>query len=228
MTEKLILFKLIFILFLDLISFTLILPLFPSILEYYSNLQQQNNEKTKEEEDILFKLLLKLCNYIQLNLNIPINNRYNNVFFGGILGSLFSFLQFISSPIFGFFSDHYGRKPLLLFSIFGSLISYWVWSISGNRLSKASISLAITIITDILPNEKRGKGMALIGICFSFSFIIGPSIGAYLTLNEQNNKEQFNYKPAQLAIYLTLIEIIILLLFLPETLNKKINKNNNF
>jgi MFS family permease len=59
-------------------------------------------------------------------IGVPISDRYNNVFFAGIVGSIFSFLQYLSSPIFGALSDVYGRKPILMFSVLGTLASYYV------------------------------------------------------------------------------------------------------
>jgi MFS family permease len=57
---------------------------------------------------------------------VPVSDRYNNVFFAGIIGALFSFLQYLSSPIFGALSDLHGRKPLLLVSVIGSFASFYV------------------------------------------------------------------------------------------------------
>ena len=61
----------------------------------------------------------------------PDNKGFNSVLFGGMIGSLFSLLQFISSTIIGAASDSYGRKPVLLLVLCGTLLSYLVWSVSN-------------------------------------------------------------------------------------------------
>lgn len=88
----------------------------------------------------------------------------------GFLGSIFCFAQYISSPIFGSLSDVYGRKSLLIISICGSLLSYYLWAVADTfaifllsrligGLSKASISIAIVIVSDVCSVETRGRGM---------------------------------------------------------------------
>lgn len=95
-------------LLLDLLAFTIILPLLPTILERYRH----------DDSSGLYNLLSSQIRYFQLMLGAP--DRYSSVLFGGVLGSMFSFLQFIISPIMGALSDCYGRKPILLLSLVSS------------------------------------------------------------------------------------------------------------
>ena len=104
--------------------------------------------------------------------------------FGGLLGSWFSMLQFVSMPIIGSLSDVYGRRFLYLSCLIGTSLSYLLWNISASYfsifvlfrtlggLSKGNVSLSTAIVTDISTEEKRGKGFALIGIAFSLGFIV--------------------------------------------------------
>ncbi|KAJ6639903.1 Major facilitator superfamily domain-containing protein 10 [Pseudolycoriella hygida] len=89
-------------LLLDLLAFTMILPLLPSLLEYY-----RLNDKAG-----LYHSLSHSVKFFQELVGAP--DKYNSVLFGGFLGSMFSFLQFIVSPIVGGLSDCYGRKPVML------------------------------------------------------------------------------------------------------------------
>lgn len=89
-------------LLLDLLAFTMILPLLPSLLEYY-----RLNDKAG-----LYHSLSNSVKFFQQLVGAP--DKYNSVLFGGILGSMFSFLQFIVSPIVGGLSDCYGRKPVIM------------------------------------------------------------------------------------------------------------------
>lgn len=86
----------------DLLAFTIILPLLPSLLEYYKN----------HDDSGLYQILTEQIRWFQQLLGAP--ERFNSVLYGGFLGSMFSFLQFICSPLVGGLSDYYGRKPLML------------------------------------------------------------------------------------------------------------------
>lgn len=90
-------------LLLDLLAFTMILPLLPALLDHYKNTDGPNG---------LYSYLQSSIKSFQDFLHSP--ERFNSVLFGGFLGSMFSFLQFLASPIVGSFSDVYGRKPVLL------------------------------------------------------------------------------------------------------------------
>ena len=96
--------------------------------------------------------------------------KFNSVLFGGLLGSLFSFLQFIASPLIGGLSDHFGRRPLLLLSTTGVMFSYALWVNASSfslfvlariigGLSKGNVSLATAIVADVSGPKTRQKGM---------------------------------------------------------------------
>jgi MFS family permease len=207
-------------LLLDLLAFTMILPLFPSLLDYY-----RTNDK-----DGLYVHLSNSVKYFQEWVGAP--EKYTSVLFGGVLGSMFSFLQFLSAPLFGGLSDYYGRKRVMLVSLLGISLSYVVWALSKNfgifviariigGLSKGNISLCMAIITDVSNKNNRGKGMALVGIAFSIGFILGPMIGAMFSkFSDKSSSDWFVY-PAMFAICLSVINILFVSLCLKETLPKE-------
>lgn len=86
----------------DLLAFTIILPLLPSLLEYFKN----------NDSSGLYAVLTERIRWFQELVGAP--ERYNSVLFGGFLGSMFSFLQFVASPVVGGLSDYYGRKPVIV------------------------------------------------------------------------------------------------------------------
>ncbi|KAF2351000.1 Major facilitator superfamily, partial [Trinorchestia longiramus] len=143
---------------LDLLGFTVILPLFPALLDYYS----------KHDSSGLYATLLSGVSSFQSALGVPA--RFNSVLFGGVLGSLFSLLQFLSSPLTGALSDVYGRKPLLIATLVGVGASYAVWAVASSfsvfvlariigGLSKGNVSLSYSVMTDILDASTRAGGM---------------------------------------------------------------------
>ena len=146
-------------LLLDLLAFTLILPLFPSLLDHY---------KKNDGPDGLFNFLDTRVKSFGIWIGVP-EGQFNSVLFGGLLGSLFSFLQFVASPLIGGLSDHFGRRPLLLLSTTGVALSYALWVNASTfslfvlarivgGLSKGNVSLATAIITDVSTPKTRQKG----------------------------------------------------------------------
>jgi len=206
-----------FSLLLDLLAFTMILPLLPSLLEHY-----------RLNDDMgLYTSLSNSVRYFREFVGAP--ERYSSVLFGGILGSMFSFLQFIVSPIAGGLSDYYGRKPILLLSLFGIMTSYGLWAVSSNfglfvlarfvgGLSKGNISLSMAIITDVSNKHNRGKGMALVGIAFSLGFILGPMIGAVFSRFSDKSSDHWFVFPALFATCLAGLDILFCVFCLKETL----------
>lgn len=111
--------------------------------------------------------------------------------YGGWLGFAYAFTQFIFSPVVGNLSDKYGRRPIILISLFGFTIDYIFLALSPNiywlfigriiaGVTGASITTASAYIADISTNEDRAKNFGLIGAAFGVGFIIGPVIGGLL------------------------------------------------
>ncbi|MCJ1276119.1 hypothetical protein MMC21_003924 [Puttea exsequens] len=209
-------------LLLDLISFTFILPLFPKLLEFYRNLEAPNDSSS-----ILNRVLAGLNAYKQ-SFSRPISDRYDIVLLGGALGSLFSFLQAIASPIIGTLSDRYGRRTALLWSMSGNIASVALWVAATDfrtflasrvvgGLSEGNVQLATAMAADISDDKQRGATMALVGVCFSIAFTFGPALGAALANIETLVANPFA-TAAGFSLFLIVVETIYLYYFLPETL----------
>ncbi len=111
--------------------------------------------------------------------------------YGGWLMFAFSVMQFLFSPVLGNLSDQYGRRPVLLISLFGFALDYLfvafaptlAWLFVGRLvagITGASFTAATAYIADISPPEKRAQNFGMIGAAFGLGFIIGPVIGGIL------------------------------------------------
>lgn len=144
--------------------------------------------------------------------------------YGGWLGFAYAVTQFIFAPIVGNLSDKYGRRPILLISLFGFAVDYILlalapsigWLFFGRiiaGITGASISTASAYIADISTDEDRTKNFGLIGAAFGLGFIIGPVIGGLL-----------GYYGARVPFYaaalLCMVNFLYGLFVLPESLEK--------
>ncbi|KAK3750775.1 hypothetical protein QZH41_015318 [Actinostola sp. cb2023] len=210
----------------DLLAFTVILPLLPSLLEFYG----------RQKQDTLYNAMMDRLNYFKTLMGMPEVERFNGVLFGGILGSLFSFLQFLCCPLFGAASDLYGRKITLLVSMAGVLLSYVIWAASQNfslfvvariigGLSKGNVTICTAAVTDVTSMKTRSKGMALVGVAYSIGFIVGPTIGAVFASRSSIESGNLYYLPAVFASVLILVDIIFVLCCFKDTLppEKRVN-----
>jgi DHA1 family tetracycline resistance protein-like MFS transporter len=139
-----------------------------------------------------------------------------------LFASVWGVMQFIFGPILGMLSDRYGRRPVLLISIFGLFVDFLFmafaptlqWLFVGrilNGVTAGSFSTANAYVADITAPEKRAKFFGIMGSAFGFGFIIGPSIGGIL--GEHNLRAPFIA-----AAGLCLINGLYGLFVLPESL----------
>ena len=191
-------------------------------MEFYRNLEAPNDSSS-----ILNRVLAGLNAYKQ-SFSRPISDRYDIVLLGGALGSLFSFLQAIASPIIGTLSDRYGRRTALLWSMSGNIASVALWVAATDfrtflasrvvgGLSEGNVQLATAMAADISDDKQRGATMALVGVCFSIAFTFGPALGAALANIETLVANPFA-TAAGFSLFLIVVETIYLYYFLPETL----------
>ncbi|XP_065920983.1 major facilitator superfamily domain-containing protein 10-like [Dysidea avara] len=217
------LFILFFSLVLDLLGFTVILPLMPSILEYYGR---------SDGQDGLYGRLLAAVDGFRDFIGAPQTQKFNIVLFGGLLGSLFSFLQFVASPLIGSLSDVYGRRAIMITTMVGVVMSYVLWAVSYSfpvfivarivgGISKGNVSLSAAIVTDITTPAHRSKGMAAIAIAFCLGFLFGPTIGAMFSILGSTSEAQsysiFQY-PALFSLCMAAGDVLLIYALLPETL----------
>ena len=110
---------------------------------------------------------------------------------GGWMVFAYAITQFLFSPIIGSLSDRYGRRPVLLASLFGFGIDYIFlalaptlgWLFVGRviaGITGASFTTATAYIADISTPEKRAQNFGIVGAAFGLGFIIGPVIGGLL------------------------------------------------
>ncbi|XP_063380933.1 major facilitator superfamily domain-containing protein 10 [Cydia fagiglandana] len=209
-------------LLLDLLAFTMILPLLPSLLDYY--------DKEEGKGTTLYASLLGAVQSFQKLTGAP--EKLASVLFGGALGSMYSFLQFLTSPIVGSLSDAYGRKPMLLLCLIGIATSHALWSFASTfsifvlarfigGLSKANVSLSMAVVADASNEKTRARGMALVGLAFSIGFIVGPLAGAWFAINSDNSSGPWGERPAFYALSLSLANIALVIFCLPESLPKE-------
>lgn len=140
----------------------------------------------------------------------------------GALSGVYSLMQFVFAPIVGSLSDRFGRRPVILISLFGSSIDYFLmaWAptlawffvariISG--IAGANYAAAFAYIADISPKQKRAANFGIIGAAFGLGFIFGPGLGGWLG--------DYNLRfPFYAAGILTLINWLYGLFILPESL----------
>jgi DHA1 family tetracycline resistance protein-like MFS transporter len=111
--------------------------------------------------------------------------------YGGWLMFAYAIMQFLFSPLLGGLSDRFGRRPVLLLSLFGFGLDYLFlafapsieWLFAGRIVAGimgASFTTATAYIADISTPEKRAQNFGLIGVAFGVGFIIGPVIGGVL------------------------------------------------
>ncbi len=162
-----------------------------------------------------YSLILPLLPYFAETFNASLTTV-------GLLGTANALAQLIAAPVIGRLSDRYGRRPLLIFSIAGTVLSFTLLGLARSLpliflsrildgLLGGNIALARAYITDVTDEKNRARGLGIIGAAFGLGFIVGPALGGFLS--------RFGYNiPAFLAAGLSLVNLVAVLLWLPESL----------
>ena len=142
-----------------------------------------------------------------------------------LLFATYSAFALVFSFFWGWVSDHWGRKPVLILSLMGSVMSFaWLgladalWMLFAARalggVFGANIAVAQAYIADITPPEDRAKGMGMMGAAFGAGFVIGPAIGGLLAGPDVDNPDFRT--PFFVAAVVSFIAVVVGIAFLRE------------
>lgn len=150
---------------------------------------------------LAFIFVTALMDVLSLGIIIPVLPNLLKEFTGGdtasaalwvgVFGSTWALMQFFFSPILGMISDRYGRRPVILISVFGLGVDYLfmamaptlAWLFMGriiHGITAASFATAGAYIADVSPPERRARNFGLIGAAWSVGFVLGPVVGGTL------------------------------------------------
>lgn len=215
--------------FIDLVGFSIIFPLFPQMLDHYLAAEGAGS------------LLAGIVETLQSLAGDGNNATFLvTVLFGGLLGSLYSVLQFIAAPFWGALSDRIGRRPTILITLAGTALSYVGWFFAGSfgllvaaRLlggaMAGNLSTVTAVVADVTDEKNRSKGMGMVGAAIGIGFIIGPAIGgasSFVDLTQTlPSLVPYGVNPfsmaAALAFCLSLTNLLLAVSRFPETLSEQ-------
>ena len=187
-------------------------------------------ERLMKKGPLLLVFLIMLMDVVGISIFYPIAafvvQKYSSdASMVTLLSALYSAAQFIGAPILGKLSDRFGRRPLLLASLLGSIAGYVLFGIGGSLwvlllsrlidgLSGGNMSIASAYIADVSAPEERAKNFTLVGLAWGIGLVLGPALGSALG--------QINLMlPAFLAAGLMLLCTVLGWFFLPESLPRE-------
>lgn len=205
-------------LYIDLIGFSLFFPLGPELLRYYI---------AHEPHGGLFAAFFERLQAFAHSGHLP--EMATAALFGGLLASVYSFMQFLFSPVWGARSDRVGRRPVLLLTIAGNAASFLLLVFSGSftvfLLSRilsgimgGNLAVAIAAVADVTTRENRAKGMGIVGAAFGLGFLTGPAIGGLTAgwnlLDASPGLERFGLHPFSVTALIGLALCVVNLVWI--------------
>ena len=178
---------------------------------------------------LLVIFLTILVNLVGFGIIIPLLPFYAETFGAspivvGLLFAVFSLCQLVAAPILGDLSDRYGRRPILIVSLIGTVVSFVMLALAHSLtmlfiarivdgLSGGNISTARAYVADVTEPKDRARAFGLIGAAFGLGFILGPGISAVLA--------PVSYTaPIWAAAGITLVATAMAWFWLPETVHR--------
>jgi DHA1 family tetracycline resistance protein-like MFS transporter len=141
---------------------------------------------------LLVIFLTIFVNLIGFGIIIPLLPFYAETFGAsplviGLLFAVFSICQLVAAPVLGDLSDRYGRRPVLIFSLLGTVVSFVMLAVAHtvtmlflarivDGLSGGNISTARAYVADVTEPKDRARAYGLIGAAFGLGFIVGPAL----------------------------------------------------
>ena len=173
--------------------------------------------------------LTTFVNLVGFGIIIPLLPFYAQTFGAsplviGLLFASFSLSQLIASPLLGDLSDRWGRRPVLIFSLLGTVVSFVMMAMANSLvmlfaarivdgLSGGNITTARAYIADVSTEENRAKAFGLLGAAFGLGFIVGPALGAAFS--------HISYTaPIWAAAAITVVAVAMAWFWLPETVHR--------
>lgn len=147
----------------------------------------------------------------------------------GLIAMIYPIMNFFFAPLWGTLSDRYGRRPIILISVFITGLAYLVFAqVSGlailffsrmlSGIGSANISVAQAYISDVTSVKERTKSLGFLGAAFGIGFIIGPTIGGYLkSISAPGQVDWVGYVAAGMSF----INLIMAYFMLPESMKER-------
>ena len=182
-------------------------------------------EKQTPDRKLFAIFLIVLIDVLGLTIVLPLLPFYSEHFGAtpfvvGTLVSSYAIAQFISGPILGRLNDRIGRKPVLMLSQMGTLLSFLLLAFAPSLLwifvarivdglTAGNLSTAQAYIADVSAPQARAKALGKIGVAFGIGFFIGPALAAFLF--------RFGYQaPILAAAFLSFLSIVASAALLPN------------
>jgi len=151
---------------------------------------------------------------------------------GGLLATTYAVMQFLFGPILGSLSDRFGRRPVLLISLFIMSLDYVVMAVAGSiwllfvarivgGIMAATLATASAYVADISAPEEKSANFGLLAAAFGVGFILGPIVGGLLG-------EFGTRAPFYVAAALGFLNLAFGYFVLPETVDDKIRRPFTF
>jgi len=178
---------------------------------------------------LLIIFLTIFVNLVGFGIIVPLLPFYAQTFGAspltiGLLFAVFSLCQLLAAPALGDLSDRYGRRPVLVFSLAGTVVSFVMLAMAHSvamlflarivdGLSGGNISTARAYVADITAPEDRARAYGLIGAAFGLGFIFGPALSGILA--------RVSYTaPIWAAAGITVVATLMAWAWLPETVHR--------
>jgi DHA1 family tetracycline resistance protein-like MFS transporter len=202
------------------------------VLKFRSH-NEQDTEQTVDKHALIFGLISVFLCGIGFSIIAPVvpflvqpytSNPGEQAIVVTLLTSVYAVCVFFAAPGLGALSDRYGRRPILLVCLLGSVIGYLVFGIGGalwvlfagriiDGITGGTISTIFAYFADIIPTEQRTKYFGWVSAVVGVGTVIGPTLGGLLA--------KFGYSvPMYFAAIITLLNVVYGFFFMPESLHK--------